>query len=139
MFSRMNSVMLRLLLVVSAVMISSSVAQAQVGTVEFVGVNKKATLTSNNTVAIVTGSVVCTGTFSVTAAVVQNHSGTNVTGQGSTPGPDVCTGSAQPFAVQVPVLNPPNATYSKGPASAILNVQGVTNSQTVTTEVQLTE
>jgi hypothetical protein len=138
MFSRINSVMLRLFLVVAALMITSSVAQAQ--GVEFVGVDKKATLTSNNTVAIVTGAVVCVGTFSVTAVIQQNHSGTNVAGQGSTPGAGtVCTGTPQPFAVQVQVINPPNATFSKGPASAIVAVNGTTNSQTVTTEVQLTE
>ena len=137
MFSRMNSVMVRLLLVVGALMICSSAAKAQ--GVEFVGVNKKATLSSNGTIATVTGSVVCIGTFSVNATILQNHSGTNVAGAGNTPGPQVCTGTPQSFAVQAQVLNPPNATFSKGPASAVINVSGTTNSQTVTTEVQLTE
>jgi hypothetical protein len=138
MFSRTTSVILRLLIVLAALTITSSVAKAQV---EFVGVNKKATLTSNSTVAIVTGSVVCTGTFSVSAIIQQNHSGTNVVGSGSTPGTgtELCTGTPQSFAVQVQVLNPPNATFSKGPASAIVQVNDPLGSQTVTTEVQLTE
>jgi hypothetical protein len=136
MFSRMNSVILRLLLVLAALTITSSVAKAQV---DFVGVNKKATLTANNTIATVTGSVVCTGTFSVTGTILQNHSGTNVAGSGNTPGPQVCTGTPQSFAVQVQVLNPPNATFSKGPASAVINVSDPLGGQTVTTELQLTQ
>src|SRR5207244_3720524 len=81
----------------------------------------KATLTDNNTVAIVTGSVVCGpgDTFEINSVVQQNHAQTNVAGSGFSEPVD-CTGSPQPFAVPLQSVTPPNATFHNGPARATL-------------------
>ena len=113
--------------------------------VEFLGVDAKATLISNNTTAVVTGAIVCdagtTETFTVTGVITQNHGKTNVTGQGTT-APVSCTGTVQVFSVNVSVLTPPNETFKKGPASLILGASttdGVNyDNQTITAKIQLT-
>src|SRR5438094_5929581 len=103
MASKIKSAVLVLSMVLGALAMTSSTAKAQ--GIEFLGVNKKAVLTSDNTIATVTGSVVCDlgGTFQVESTILQNHAGTNVAGTGETPGPEVCTGTPKSFAVQVQV------------------------------------
>src|SRR5436309_3585580 len=139
MTSKSKSLLLALSLVFGALLLTSRAAMAQV---EFVGVNAKATLTDNNTVATVTGSIVCgpSDTFQINSVIQQNHAGTNVAGSGNTESV-ACTGSPQPFAVQVQVVNPPNATFQKGPASAIVSAfTGPSDdSQTLTVKLLLSE
>ena len=66
-------------LVFGTLLLTSRAAMAQV---EFIGVNTKATLTDNKTVATVTGSIVCGSgdTFEISSVIQQNHAGTNVAG-----------------------------------------------------------
>ena len=75
MTSKSKSQLLALSLVCGALLLTSRAAMAQV---EFVGVNAKATLTDNNTVATVTGSIVCgpSETFQINSVVQQNHAQT---------------------------------------------------------------
>jgi hypothetical protein len=139
MTSKSKSLLLALSLVFGALLLTSRAAMAQV---EFIGVNTKATLTDNNTVATVTGSIVCgpSDTFQINSVVQQNHAGTNVAGSGNTESV-ACTGSPQPFAVQVQVVNPPNATFQKGPASAIVSAftSPSGDSQTLTVKLLLSQ
>jgi len=139
MTSKSKSQLLALSLVCGALLLTSRAAMAQV---EFVGVNAKATLTDNNTVATVTGSIVCgpSDTFQINSVIQQNHAGTNVAGSGNTESV-ACTGSPQPFAVQVQVVNPPNATFQKGPASAIVSAftSPSGDSQTLTVKLLLSQ
>src|SRR5439155_18323861 len=119
MTTKSKSLLLALSLGFGALVLTSRAAMAQV---EFIGVNSKATLTDNKTVATVTGSIVCGSgdTFEISSVIQQNHAGTNVAGSGNTESVP-CTGSPQPFAVQVQVVSPPNDTFQKGPASAIVS------------------
>ena len=81
MTSKSKSLLLALSLVFGTLLLTSRAAMAQV---EFIGVNAKATLTDNNTVATVTGSIVCgpSDTFQINSVVQQNHAQTNVAGSG---------------------------------------------------------
>jgi len=139
MTTKSKSLLLALSLGFGALVLTSRAAMAQV---EFIGVNSKATLTDNNTVAIVTGSVVCGpgDTFEINSVVQQNHAQTNVAGSGFSEPVD-CTGSPQPFAVQVQVVSPPNATFQKGPASAIVSAftSPSGDSQTLTVKLLLSQ
>src|SRR5207237_320980 len=93
MTSKSKSLLLALSLVFGTLLMTGRAAMAQV---EFLGVNTKATLTDNNTVAIVTGSIVCgpSDTFQVNSVIQQNHAQTNVAGSGNTESV-ACTGSPQ--------------------------------------------
>jgi len=139
MTSKSKSLLLALSLVFGALLLTSRAALAQVVSV---GVDTKATLTDNNTVATVTGSIVCgpSDTFQINSVIQQNHAGTNVAGSGNTESV-ACTGSPQPFAVQVQVVNPPNATFQKGAASAIVSAftSPSGDSQTLTVKLRLSQ
>ncbi len=115
----------------------------------FVGVDTRAILTNNDTTAVVVGSVVCTEgcIFDVFAFINQTQKQqTNVTGNGAVSGLG-CTGSLESFAVPVsispPPVNPPGATFKKGPASANVNVTVLcpagTDSDVVNFKIHLSE
>ena len=85
----------------------------------FLSVDTKVTLVGD-TMAIVTGSFVCssTDTISIAADVIQEQSGGALAfGQTDT---ITCTGFLQTFAIATTVLAPPDGTLKKGPASVIV-------------------
>ena|SRR5438034_10941157 len=102
---------------VASVILLAGIALASV---EFVGVDSKAKLISNDTAVIVTGSLVCSSgeSYSVSAVVQQLHGKTSVAAS-SLDSPDTaCTGAPQTFSTVSTVVSPPNETLKKGPAKS---------------------
>jgi hypothetical protein len=108
------------LIALSLAVITTSSVKANV---DFLAADGTAHLSAGNTVAVVTGSVLCTAgdTLSVSAVIVQTRGKANITGSGLVSGL-TCLGVAQTFAVPVDILIPLNGAFKKGPASAIIGV-----------------
>ncbi len=111
--------------VVIALLCGGGLARA---TVTSLSVDHKAVASADHTVVTVTGILVCTkgDTAQVAADVVQAKSGT--LGFGATPPPGfICTGSAQPYSVDVPVAIPAGGEYDNGPATGIVDAVDITD------------
>ena len=123
-----------------ALLVGASVVFASV---QFIGVDARATLIANDTTAVVTGAIVCDvgDTYTINAVIQQNHGRVNVAGSGTT-APEICLGVPQAFSVNVQVVSPPNENFKKGPASLILSASttgaGGFDNQTITARIHLT-
>ncbi|WP_145986442.1 hypothetical protein [Methylocaldum marinum] len=128
----------------AALLITAGSAMADV---EFIGVDPEAALSESNTVATVTGSVVCsTGeSFTASAAVLQNVAGSFIAGSSQSTNQDApsfrCTGESQAFSVNAEVVLPPGGSFQVGNASVILNVSAIgaqgTNSRSASSALRL--
>lgn len=128
------------LMALGVLLVASKAATADV---TFLGVDRQAKLSNDNTTATVTGWVTCSDEemYNVSAVVVQNLA----IGAGQLlPVGDFlpCTGSPIPFAVPVPVLIPADATFAEGPAEASVSALATgdptgSDTQTVNTALEL--
>lgn len=128
----------------AALLITAGTAMADV---QFIGVDPEAALSESNTIATVTGSVVCSAgeSFTASAAVLQTVAGSFIAGSSQLTNQDSpsfrCTGESQPFSVKAEVVLPPGGSFQVGNASVILNVSAIgaggTNTRSASSELRL--
>jgi hypothetical protein len=118
----MTSKTKRLTVCLCALLLAAATTQSLRADVDFLAVDGTAHLSSGDTVAVVTGSVLCTAgdTLGVSVALVQTRGQTSLVGSGNVGG-IACLGVRQFFAVPVDILIPLDGTFKKGPSSAVVS------------------
>ncbi len=101
-------------------------------TVSALAIDHKAVPSADHTVVTATGSLECTaGDMAVvTVTVLQGKSGT--LGSATTTPPLACTGAAQAYTVDVPIIFPTGGEYRNGPATVHVFGLDVTDATSAT-------